>query len=130
MDCRAEMKVNITILPRLQFMPDVPEGFQTATSFLLKFTSRPDLADKLASARQRLERIRADAPGYRAGLGSLRRAAGLSQQDLADRLGTSQPVISLYESGEREPSFGTIVALAEALNVSFDELMPALKNVR
>lgn len=43
-----------------------------------------------------------------------RRRARLSQTDLARRAGVSQPVISAYESGERQPSVPTLVKLIEA----------------
>ena len=44
----------------------------------------------------------------------MRRRQGLSQADLARRAGTSQPVISAYEHGRRDPSFGTLERLVEA----------------
>ena len=43
-----------------------------------------------------------------------RRAARLSQTDLARRAGVAQSVISAYESGRREPSFPMLVKLVEA----------------
>ena len=36
-----------------------------------------------------------------------RRRAGLTQAELARRAGTSQPVVSAYEHGRRDPSVGT-----------------------
>lgn len=38
-----------------------------------------------------------------------RRRAGLSQRDLAERLGTTQPVVARWESGRSEPSFERVV---------------------
>jgi transcriptional regulator with XRE-family HTH domain len=38
----------------------------------------------------------------------------LTQAELADRAGTSQPVISAYEHGRRDPSVGTLARLIEA----------------
>jgi transcriptional regulator with XRE-family HTH domain len=38
----------------------------------------------------------------------------MSQGELARRAGTSQPVISAYEHGRRDPSFGTLRRLIEA----------------
>ena len=53
----------------------------------------------------------------------LRRAAGLSQEELAGRLGVSRQSVSLWEQGETNPTVENIYAMAEVLGVSFDELM-------
>jgi transcriptional regulator with XRE-family HTH domain len=47
-------------------------------------------------------------------LRSVRRRRGLTQADLARRAGTSQPVVSAYEHGRRDPSIGTLRRLVEA----------------
>jgi transcriptional regulator with XRE-family HTH domain len=44
----------------------------------------------------------------------MRRAAGLSQRDLAQRAGTSQPAIARYERGAATPSWATLQRLADA----------------
>lgn len=46
---------------------------------------------------------------------TLRSCAGVTQQDLARKAGTSQPTIALYESGEKSPSVSTLQRLAESL---------------
>lgn len=53
----------------------------------------------------------------------LRRAAGLSQEELAGRLGVSRQSVSLWEQGETNPTVENICAMTEVLGVSFDELM-------
>jgi uncharacterized protein len=45
---------------------------------------------------------------------SVRRRRGLSQAELARRAGTSQPVISAYEGGHRDPTYRTLRRLIEA----------------
>lgn len=45
-----------------------------------------------------------------------RLAAGLTQEGLAQRIGTRQSVISRLESGEANPSLGTLRKVAKALN--------------
>jgi transcriptional regulator with XRE-family HTH domain len=45
---------------------------------------------------------------------AVRRRAGLTQSDLARRAGTSQPVVSAYEHGRRDPGFETLRRLVEA----------------
>jgi transcriptional regulator with XRE-family HTH domain len=44
-----------------------------------------------------------------------RRRAGISQRELAIRAGTSQAAVSFTESGRREPSFESFVALMASL---------------
>ena len=53
----------------------------------------------------------------------LRRARGLSQEELAGRLGVSRQSVSLWEQGETNPTLENIYAMADVLEVSFDELM-------
>ena len=43
-----------------------------------------------------------------------RRRQGLTQAELARRAGTSQPVISAYEHGRRDPTLETLRRLVEA----------------
>ncbi len=45
---------------------------------------------------------------------SVRRRRGLSQAELARRAGTSQPVVSAYEHGRRDPTYRTLRKLVEA----------------
>lgn len=52
----------------------------------------------------------------------LRLASGLTQDELAVKLGTSKQSISRYENSEREPNIRTAKAIASALNVSLEEL--------
>jgi len=45
---------------------------------------------------------------------SVRRRQGLTQVGLASRAGTSQPVVSAYEHGRRDPTVATLRKLVEA----------------
>src|SRR3712207_4721639 len=49
---------------------------------------------------------------------AVRRRQGLTQADLALRAGTSQPVVSAYEHGRRDPSVTTLRRLVEAAGAS------------
>lgn len=53
----------------------------------------------------------------------LRKAAGLTQEQLAERSGLSQQYISGLELGGRNPTIVTIYELAQALGVSQVELV-------
>lgn len=44
----------------------------------------------------------------------VRRRSGLTQTELAQRAGTSQPVISAYERAHRDPTYGTLRRLVAA----------------
>lgn len=44
----------------------------------------------------------------------MRRRQGLTQAELAQRAGTSQPVVSAYEHARRDPTFGTLRRLLAA----------------
>lgn len=47
----------------------------------------------------------------------------LEQQELAHRIGISKTLLSYIESGTRSPSLSVVVALADALHCSIDELI-------
>ena len=56
-------------------------------------------------------------------LARLRKSKGLTQQELSKILGLSSSSVSMYERGEREPSFETLEALADFFNVDMNFLM-------
>lgn len=53
----------------------------------------------------------------------LRRQAGMSQAELAARMGVSASAVGMYEQGRREPSVEGLVALSDILQVSTDYLL-------
>lgn len=52
-----------------------------------------------------------------------REQKGLSQKDVAEKIGVAKSTYSLYESGNREPNVQTIKKIADVLDVSADELL-------
>ena len=54
---------------------------------------------------------------------NLRIQAGLTQQEMADRLKISRSSIGMYENGEREPSFELLEAIADFFNVDMNYLL-------
>jgi transcriptional regulator with XRE-family HTH domain len=53
----------------------------------------------------------------------LRKEAGLSQAELADKIGADPGRVSRYEAGRITPSAEALVRLAETLNISIDHLL-------
>lgn len=53
----------------------------------------------------------------------LRKEAGITQAQMAEKLGLSQPVVSDYERGASRLHGELILKVAEILNVSADELL-------
>jgi transcriptional regulator with XRE-family HTH domain len=56
-------------------------------------------------------------------LARLRRERGMTQVELAQRLGVAQPVVSDYERGELRLHGALIIKLSEILGVSSEELL-------
>ena len=53
----------------------------------------------------------------------LRKQAGLSQEDLADKLAVSRQAVSKWERGEALPDTDNLIRLAKLYNVSIDEIV-------
>lgn len=51
-----------------------------------------------------------------------RKLAGLTQKELADKMGIKQQQLSRWERDKIEPTVSSIVALAKALDVTYNEL--------
>ena len=56
-------------------------------------------------------------------LTALRKAAGFTQQQLADEIGTTRRIIGYYETQSRYPPAHILQDLAQTLNVSTDQLL-------
>ncbi len=56
-------------------------------------------------------------------IAALRKASGMTQQELADRLGVSNKAVSRWERDENAPDLSLIPAIAEIFGVSCDELL-------
>lgn len=54
---------------------------------------------------------------------TIRKSRNMTHEDLGKAIGQSPSSISMYETGNREPDFETLEAIAAALNVSLDSLM-------
>jgi hypothetical protein len=67
-------------------------------------------------------------------LRAVRQRRGLTQAELAARAGTSQPVVSAYEHGRRDPTFATLARLVaaggERLSIDAAPALPDLPPAR
>ena len=53
----------------------------------------------------------------------IREAAGISQTELANRVGSNKSAISRYENGMQKPSLDTLMRVADALGVDLIDLL-------
>jgi transcriptional regulator with XRE-family HTH domain len=74
--------------------------------------------------RTRRSAIHAQLVGRR--IRTAREGTGLTQQQLAERLGVSQPVVAALESGRGNPTIGQLAAVAGALHVGLEIDFPLL----
>jgi transcriptional regulator with XRE-family HTH domain len=65
---------------------------------------------------------------FGAALRRLRLAAGMSQESLALEAGVQRNFISLIETGQNQPTIGTICKLARALGMKASELVAAAES--
>ena len=61
------------------------------------------------------------------GIRTLRESLGLTQKDLANRIGVSDKTVSKWETGRGLPDISVLTPLAEALGVSLSELFAGAK---
>lgn len=60
---------------------------------------------------------------------SARRAVGITQKDLGERVGIDQAIISKLERGKHQPRFDTLRRVAEGLDLSVSELLAQEESV-
>lgn len=61
-------------------------------------------------------------------LKNLRKQAHLTQVDVAEKLGISQPAYASWERGAKKPTQDNLVKIAQVLNVSVDYLLGNTEN--
>lgn len=98
-----------------------------AAEFVQRRGRTPERAARLAAMRERVGNTLADQANAKPlGLAGLRLRAGLSQQQLAERLGTQQPSVARWE---RDPSTMLVLTMrrmAEVLGVDVAQMALAV----
>lgn len=89
-----------------------------------KASSKPAPATRKSAATKEVDEVPPDQRAFAANLTHLRKAAGLTQDELSARSGVSQSNISALEKGTWEPRLSTIMALARAFGVAPAALLP------
>jgi len=69
------------------------------------------------------KKINAELSSFGKRLAQLRKAAGYTQQQLADEIDATRRMIAYYESESQHPPANMLVDLAKALNISADALL-------
>jgi ribosome-binding protein aMBF1 (putative translation factor) len=101
---------------------DLPDGAREIGAYVTELEkSHPERAALIAEARRKL------ADGESGTFRSLRLRRGLSQADLAKRIGTQQSNIARIEAGREDPTMARARKIADALGVTLDELDRHLK---
>ena len=52
----------------------------------------------------------------------LRKRANMSQEELGQKIGVKKSTVSMYERGDRKPSYEVLEAIADCFNVDMDYL--------
>ena len=60
-------------------------------------------------------------------LKTARKRAGVSQKELAERLGVYQKDVSRWENGERTPSVEVFARICKTLNASADKILEIIE---
>lgn len=61
---------------------------------------------------------------------NLRIRSGLTQEELAEKLGKAKSTISMYENGNREPDYETLEEIADFFNVDINTLVDSKQSVQ
>jgi DNA-binding XRE family transcriptional regulator len=101
----------------------IPDGFVDIDSAVDEQERDPAIRAGIARARTRLAE---QLPIGRSSLAYLRMRCGLSQRQLAEKIGTSQPHVARIEAGRDNVLLKTANLLAHALDSTLEEVNRAL----
>jgi DNA-binding XRE family transcriptional regulator len=112
------------VAPRPRRAAPAGRGFVALDAIVDELESTPAGRRQLASARRWVgRRVHAGEP---ATLAAFRLARGLSQKQLAERLGTSQSYVARLEAGQIDPQFSTVRRVCAELGIDLAHFAKAL----
>jgi DNA-binding XRE family transcriptional regulator len=122
----AQPKLYLVAVP--ESIADLPQGFKRIGDYVAELESTPEGAAGMREARARLARVIQDSgpPTLR----SMRLALGLSQTQLAGKVGTSQSQIARIEAGKHDPTYDTFIRIARALESTVINIVTAFGESR
>lgn len=119
----------VVIVAVSRFSPERPHsgvaGSVRIDDFVAELESDPEWAAELEQSRMELAKQLGDV----ASLASMRLARGLSQRELARRIGASQPQIARLELGQGNPGVATLRKLANELGVRIEQVLLAFEKI-
>lgn len=110
--------------------PAILNGGTEAGEFFARRKRDPAHAARISAATKKLGQALESTYGKRTGLLALRMKAGLSQTELAQRMGTHQPSIARWERAPMTMSGQNMTAMATALGVTAGEVFAAIQEQR
>lgn len=102
----------------------IKRGGMMVDDYLAKVLQEPGLEARVSSFRRRVGSTAIDEGNV--SLAALRLSVGLTQQQLADRMGMRQPNVARLERNPRAIQIETMMKLSEALSVSLQAVVEAV----
>ena len=101
-------------------LPTIAEGLLSLELMRKRAKEKPqkkyDLPPEKLADKERREQ-------FGARVKMMRTLLGMTQPQLAEKLGVTVQAVSIYETGRREPGFRNLIGLSKALGVSIDWLI-------
>ena len=101
-------------------LPTIAEGLLNLETMRKRAKEKPPMKRAL-SPDELTDKERREEFGRR--IKMMRTLLGMTQLDLAKKLGVTTQAITTYEKGKREPGFRNLIGLSQALGVSVDWLI-------
>ncbi|WP_082603951.1 helix-turn-helix domain-containing protein [Acidovorax sp. Root217] len=105
--------------------PSTTRGI-SASARAARIQSNPLRAEGIRQGRARLASLTVSRNNGEASLATLRMAAGLSQAELAEKIGIQQPNLARLEKRPGDPVKSTLQKLSTSLGVDFPTLLAAI----